>query len=333
LPAKGCIPKSNVAESPRICSAVKESGGKASTLHQTVGADSLFVLGRYWMLALAGRRHDSNLGEGGSKPEAPDAQNTPSEQFLSRARERLIVALDFDTVTEAKVLVEQLGDEVEFYKVGLGLQLDGGDQFARWLKEKNKRVFLDYKYYDIGETIKRAVSRAADFGVDFLTVHGVTGIFESAVAGRGKSDLKILCVTVLTTMDAKDIQEMGFPTNMSVEDLVVHRARNAFKAGFDGVIASANEVVQLKKEFSNKLLIVTPAIRPLGSSPDDQKRIATPFEAVKSGADYLVIGRPITKANNPVEAAHSVVLEMANGQLAASNPSTGATQDAVAPHP
>jgi len=285
------------------------------------------------MLALAERRDDSNSEQLGFKPEFPDAQNTPSEQLVSKVRGRLIVALDFDTVKEAKVLVEQLGDEVEFYKVGLGLQLDGGDQFARWLKEKNKRVFLDYKYYDIGETIQRAVSRAADFGVDFLTVHGVTGILESAVAGRGKSDLKILCVTVLTTMDAKDIQEMGFPTNMSVEDLVVHRARNAFKAGLDGVIASANEVAELKKEFSNKLLIVTPGIRPVGSSLDDQKRIATPFEAVKSGADYLVVGRPITRASNPIEAAHSIVLEMASGMGVASNPSTVATPDAEEPRP
>lgn len=241
----------------------------------------------------------------------PDA-NYVSEALINDARSRLIVALDFDTVKEAKALVEKLGDEVEFYKVGLGLQLDGGDQFARWLKDLNKKVFLDYKYYDIGETIKRAVARAADFGVDFLTVHGVTGILESAVEGRGESDLKIFCVTVLTSMDARDIQEMGFPTTMTVEELVAHRARNALKAGVDGVIASAHEVERLKSDLEGKLLIVTPGIRPFGSSVDDQKRIATPFEAVKSGADYLVIGRPITKAPDPVGKAHEIVMEMAS---------------------
>ncbi|WP_018407067.1 orotidine-5'-phosphate decarboxylase [Methylocystis rosea] len=245
----------------------------------------------------------------------PDTNFVADEQ-LQEARRRLIVALDFDTVESARELVEALGDEVEFYKVGLGLQLAGGDQFARWLKDLKKKVFLDYKYYDIGETIKRAVSQAAEFGVDFLTVHGVSGILESAVAGRGNSDLKILSVTVLTSMDAKDIQEMGFPTSMSVEELVVHRARNAFKAGVDGVIASAHEVEKLKNEFEDRLMVVTPGIRPLGASLDDQKRIATPFAAVRSGADYLVIGRPITKARNPVESAHEIVVEMASALAA-----------------
>ena len=240
----------------------------------------------------------------------PDS-NVVSEETLAEARRRLIVALDFDTVDAAKELVEKLGDEVEFYKVGLGLQLDGGDQFARWLKNLNKRVFLDYKYYDIGETIKRAVARAADFGVDFLTVHGVTGILESAVKGRGTSDLKILCVTVLTSMDAKDIQEMGFPISMTVEDLVVHRARNALKAGVDGVIASAKEVEALKSEFNNKLMIVTPGIRSAGAEKHDQKRTATPSEAIRAGADYLVVGREITNDHAPVGAAHKIILEMA----------------------
>jgi orotidine-5'-phosphate decarboxylase len=230
---------------------------------------------------------------------------------LDDARRRLIVALDFDTIKDAKALVEKLGDEVDFYKVGLGLQLDGGDEFATWLKKNGKRVFLDYKYYDIQETIRRAVAKAADFGVDFLTVHGVSGILESAVKGRGNSKLKILCVTVLTSMDAQDLEEMGFPDSVTVQDLVVHRARNAIKAGIDGVIASAQEAEKLKSEFVDKLMIVTPGIRPDWSSKDDQKRTSTPFDAIRAGADYLVIGRPITNAVDPVVAAHKTITEMA----------------------
>ena len=238
----------------------------------------------------------------------------PRPQWLERmaeARKKLIVALDFSTIEEARRLVDDLGDEVGFYKVGLGLQLAGGDHFARELKARNKRVFLDYKYYDIEETIKNAVARAAEMGIDFLTVHGVTGILKSAVQGRGGSDLKILCVTVLTSMDAEDIQEMGFPSAVSVADLVVHRAVKAMKLGVDGVIASALEAPRIKALSHGKLMIVTPGIRPRGSAPGDQKRVATPFEAVRAGADYLVIGRPITGAAKPRQAARDIIAEMA----------------------
>jgi orotidine-5'-phosphate decarboxylase len=209
-------------------------------------------------------------------------------------------------------MVDRLGDEVGFYKVGLGLQLAGGDRLAKELKDQNKKVLLDYKYYDIEETIRNAVARAAEMGIDFLTVHGVNGILRSAVQGRGSSDIKILCVTILTSMDAEDIQEMGFPPTMTVEELVIHRAMKAMMIGIDGVIASALEASKIKDLFSGKLMVVSPAIRPLGSPAEDQKRIATPSVAIKAGADYLVIGRPITEADDPRQAAHKIIVEMAD---------------------
>lgn len=231
--------------------------------------------------------------------------------FGQKARERLIVALDFSTIEEARNLVDVLGDEVNFYKVGLGLQLAGGDGFAKELKKNNKRVFLDYKYYDIDETIKNAVARAAEIGIDFLTVHGVANILKSAVLGRGNADLKILCVTVLTSMDAVDIQEMGFSPGVTVEQLVLHRAKKALDAGVDGVIASAQEVEKIKKETQGKLMIVAPGIRSDGDEVGDQKRISTPYDAIRSGADYLVIGRPITQSASPRDKARSIIAEMA----------------------
>jgi len=234
------------------------------------------------------------------------------------ARGKLIVALDLPSVDKARSLVEELGDSVEFYKVGLGLQLGGGDAFARELKQQGKRVFLDYKYYDIEETVKNAVARAAEMGIDFLTVHGVTGILKSAVAGRGTSDLKVLCVTVLTSMDAGDIQEMGFPPSVPVEDLVLHRAKKALDIGVDGVISSALEVSEIKQQTSGKLMVVTPGIRPLGKDAGDQKRVSTPGAAISAGADYLVIGRAITQDANPKAMADAIVEEMAEA-LASSN--------------
>ncbi len=232
---------------------------------------------------------------------------------VKSAREKLIVALDFWDIADARNLVRDLGDEVSFYKVGLGLQLGGGDEFAKELIGQGKRVFLDYKYYDIEETIKTAVRRAAELGVDFLTVHGAAGILKAAAEGRGNAKLKILCVTVLTSMDAEDIREMGFPCE--VEELVLARAAKALDAGCDGVIASAREAAMIRAR-TGKLLIVSPGIRPLGNAPGEQKRTATPHEAIQAGADYLVIGRPITAAGDPKRAAAAIIAEMA-GALAA----------------
>jgi orotidine-5'-phosphate decarboxylase len=236
--------------------------------------------------------------------------NQPPDRDLERAREKLIVALDFWEIDDARKLVRDLDDEVTFYKVGLGLQLAGGDEFAKELKRAGKRVFLDYKWQDIEETMKTAVKRAAQAGIDFLTVHPVGGTLNAAIAGRGNSKLKILCVTVLTSMDAEDIREMGFPCN--VEELVLARATKALNAGCDGVIASAQEATMIRKQTNNKLMIVTPGIRPEGSVRGDQKRTATPTEAIHAGADYLVIGRPITSASDPRQAANSIISEIAS---------------------
>ncbi|MDR6302423.1 orotidine-5'-phosphate decarboxylase [Nitrobacter vulgaris] len=230
--------------------------------------------------------------------------------YLDLAREKLIVALDYWNIEDARKLVRDLGDEVSFYKVGLGLQLVGGNEFARELIAEGKRVFLDYKYYDIAETVQRAVAQAAELKITFLTVHGVASIMKAAVAGRGNSDMKVLGVTVLTSMDAEDIKEMGF--ECSVEDLVVARAKRALEVGVDGVIASALEVAELRKQTSNKLMIVSPGIRPSGGAKHDQKRVATPFEAMRAGADYLVLGRPIYAADNPKAAAQAIIQEMAD---------------------
>jgi orotidine-5'-phosphate decarboxylase len=229
--------------------------------------------------------------------------------LFAEAREKLIVALDYWDIHEATALVETLGDEVTFYKIGLGLQLAGGDRLAQTLIARGKRVFLDYKYLDIEETIKTAVRRAAEFGVDFLTIHGVGGVLRAAVEGRGSSRLKLLCVTVLTCMDADDVKEMGFECN--VEELVLARARKALDTGVDGVIASAREAAKIRTAAGGKLLVVTPGIRPKDSASDDQKRVATPGAAVRDGADYLVIGRPITTAPDPKQAARDIVAEMA----------------------
>lgn len=235
--------------------------------------------------------------------------NTPESAHFETAREKLIVALDVRDIADARTLVEELGDDVSFYKIGLGLQLVGGTQFALELKRRGKRVFLDYKWLDIAETMKTAVRRAADLGIDFVTVHGVGGTLMAAAEGKGASPLKILCVTVLTSMDAEDIRDMGFPC--TVEDLVLARASKALEAGCDGVVASAREAAQIRRHTHAKLSIVTPGIRPLGSRGDDQKRTATPADAIRAGADYLVIGRPITAAPDPREAARAILEEMA----------------------
>lgn len=209
-----------------------------------------------------------------------------------QASERLIVALDVDTPGEAFTIIEDLRGIVSFFKVGLTLQLAAGEQgLVPRLIADNCRVFLDYKYFDVPETIRTAVKRAADLGVTFLTVHGSSGILHAAVEGRGNTALKILAVTVLTSLDAEDIRELGF--DCPVKTLVLMRAKKAIDEGCDGVIASGLEVEAIRELAPSGLLIVTPGIRPYGASKDDQKRIVTPTQAITSGADYLVVGRPI----------------------------------------
>jgi orotidine-5'-phosphate decarboxylase len=226
------------------------------------------------------------------------------------ARERLIVALDVDSIADAKKMVESLQGAASFFKIGLSLQLAPGvEDLIRSLIDQRKKVFLDYKYYDIAPTLKRAVGMAASLGVSFLTIHGSSALIRGAVAGKGNSNLKLFTVTVLTSMDVADIAEMGY-TNHSVEDLVLFRARKALEAGCDGVIASGREAKAIKSILKGNLLVVTPGIRPDGYPEDDQKRRTTAREAIQAGADYLVIGRPITEAINPREESERFLGEM-----------------------
>jgi orotidine-5'-phosphate decarboxylase len=225
------------------------------------------------------------------------------------AHERLIVALDLDDVKEAVEMVRALEGVVSFFKVGLTLQLAPGvEGLIQSLIEQGKKVFLDYKYFDIPATLKIAVGRAADRGVSFLTIHGSSAVMRAAVEGRGASALKLFTVTVLTSWDRTDLLEMGYSRH-SVKDLVLIRARRALEAGIDGVIASGQEA-RVIKELSNSLLVVTPGIRPDGFPIDDQKRRTTPTEAIAAGADYLVLGRPITDATNPRRMSEQIIAEM-----------------------
>jgi orotidine-5'-phosphate decarboxylase len=223
--------------------------------------------------------------------------------------DRLIVALDVDSIDQARPLVRELDGVASFYKIGMGLQLDPGvNSFIRELITAGKRVFLDYKYLDIEATIERAVSQAAKIGVSFLTIHGHSSIIQAAVRGRGASALKLFAVTVLTSIDAEDLKEMSFPCE--VPELVLHRAGQAVKWGADGVIASGREAAALRTHLGDKLLITTPGIRPEGYGTDDQKRTMTPREAIAAGSDYLVVGRPILAAPSPREAAARIAAEI-----------------------
>jgi len=216
-----------------------------------------------------------------------------------KAKDRLIVALDLESADKARAMAEELERVVDFFKIGLTLQLAPGVEalISDLIKVKKKRVFLDYKYYDIAATLRKAVARAADLGVYFLTVHGTSECIRGAVEGRGNRDLKIFIVTVLTSHDQADIAELGY-TNHTVEQLVLHRAKKAMAAGCDGVIASGQEaksIKELSSKLGKSLWVVTPGIRPDGYPEDDQKRRTTPRDAVMAGADYLVLGRPITE--------------------------------------
>lgn len=232
------------------------------------------------------------------------------------ARERLIVALDLDSAGQAQEMVHQLDGVVDFFKIGLTLQLARGVEalISDLIQVQHKKVFLDYKYYDIPATLTKAVARAAELGVSFLTVHGTGQCITGAIRGRGDSDLKIFVVTVLTNMDKDDINELGY-VNHTVEQLVLHRAKKALEAKCDGVIASGREAQMIKELTGNKLLVITPGIRPDGSPEDDQKRVMTPGQAVRAGADYLVLGRPITEPQkfgfaNSREAARMILADM-----------------------
>lgn len=231
------------------------------------------------------------------------------------------MALDVNDIQEAEAMVRDLKGVVHFFKIGLTLQLARGvNDLIRSLIEGGIKVFLDYKYYDVQATLKKAVSRASKIGVAFLTIHGSSKLIRAAVEGKGKdADLKLFTVTVLTSMDASDIAEMGY-TNHSVEELVLFRAQKALDAGCDGVIASGLEAQEIKKLSGDNLLVVTPGIRPEGYPEDDQKRRTTPAEAIHAGADYLVIGRPIIGQPDPRKAAENILKEMQEAFDNASQP-------------
>lgn len=218
--------------------------------------------------------------------------------------ERLIMALDLPTIDQAKALVDQLGDAVSFYKVGLELFMSGNYyELIHWLNIHNKHVFADLKFFDVPETVARAVRVLSQHGVDFATVHGNDAIMEAA--GKAKGDLKVLAVTVLTSLDQGDMTDLGF--DCDVQKLVLSRARRALALGCDGVISSGLEVPALRAEVDNKLLVVSPGIRPVENRPsDDQKRVVTVEQAFRNGADYIVVGRPIRDAADPRAAALAV---------------------------
>ncbi len=216
--------------------------------------------------------------------------------------ERLIFAIDVPNINEAKKLVDILDDSVSFYKIGLELFMTGKYfDLVDWLLNKNKKVFADLKFFDVPETVKRAVHQLKDSGVSFTTVHGNDGILSAAVSEKG-NHLKILAVTVLTSLDQGDILDLGFQCN--VEELVLSRTKRALKLGCDGVVSSGLEAEKLRGHFGNSFLVVTPGIRPVENKTiDDQKRIVTVEQAFNKGADYIVIGRPIKLAPNPRDKA------------------------------
>ena len=234
--------------------------------------------------------------------------------------DRLIVALDVPNALEGLQLATRLGDSVSFYKIGLGMLTGGGLALANELKDEHgKRIFLDMKLFDIGATIEAAVRGLAQFDLDFLTVHGDPHVVRAAREGAGASNLRILAVTVLTSLDRDDLDAAQIKPG-SITDLVTERAARAFEAGAHGVIASPQEARAIREltEADGKL-IVTPGVRPAGSALGDQKRVMTPAEAIAEGADHVVIGRPIHTAPDPAAAARAIVDELNAPEAAYSN--------------
>ena len=223
-------------------------------------------------------------------------------------RERLIVALDVPSVAAAEALVARLGDSVTFYKIGYQLGFAGGLAFAQTLAGAGKRVFLDMKLHDIGNTVARGVESVARMGVSFLTVHAYPQTMHAAVDAAGDSGLRILAVTVLTSYDDADLAAAGY--DFTVPELVAERAEQARDIGIDGLICSAEEAANLRSLVGSSMVLVTPGIRPAGSEAGDQKRVMTPAAAIKAGADYLVVGRPIAAAPDPKTAAETIIAEI-----------------------
>ena len=217
-------------------------------------------------------------------------------------KDRLIFALDVPEVQEAKNIVSELDDSVNFYKIGMELLMTGRYfELLNWLIDHNKKVFVDLKFFDVPETVGRTIARLSDYGATFATVHGNQALMEKAA--QNKKNLKILAVTALTSLDKGDLDDLGF--NCNVKDLVISRAKRAFEAGCDGVVSSGLEVPFLREFVDNKLIAVTPGIRPVVND-DDQKRVVDVATAFKSGSDYIVVGRPIKNADDRYRAASDI---------------------------
>ncbi len=224
-------------------------------------------------------------------------------------RERLIVALDVASVAEAQALVERLGASVCFYKIGYQLGFAGGLAFAQELARAGNQVFIDMKLHDIGNTVAQGVKSVARLGASFLTVHAYPQTMHAAVEARAGSKLRLLAVTVLTSYDDADLAAAGY--DFTVPELVAERAAQARDVGIDGLVCSAEEAVRLRSVVRPSMVLVTPGIRPAGAAAGDQKRVMTPAAAIRAGADYLVVGRPIVAAPDPKAAAEAIVADIA----------------------
>jgi orotidine-5'-phosphate decarboxylase len=224
-------------------------------------------------------------------------------------KDRLIVSLDLPALEPAEAMIARLGDSVTFYKIGYQLVYAGGLSLARQLRAAGKKVFIDVKLHDIGNTVTRGVESLSALGATFLTVHAYPQTMQAAVEGRGDAGLKILAVTVLTSYSEADVQEAGY--RHTIADLVAIRARQAKAIGVDGLVCSPEEVAALRGIVGDTMSLVTPGIRPAGAAVGDQKRVMTPARAIAAGADYLVVGRPIVEASDPKAAADSIQAEIA----------------------
>jgi orotidine-5'-phosphate decarboxylase len=224
-------------------------------------------------------------------------------------KDRLIIALDLPATSQAEALVKRLGDAVTFYKIGYQLGFAGGLSMVRRLSDAGKKVFVDLKLHDIGNTVARGVESLSSLGATFLTVHAFPQTMRAAVEARGKTGPKILAVTVLTSYDETDVQAAGY--RLDLAELVAMRARQAKELGVDGIVCSAEEAQGLRAIVGDQMWLVTPGIRPAGHASGDQKRIMTPARAIAAGSDYLVVGRPVVEAADPKAAAESIQAEIA----------------------
>ncbi|PZQ19242.1 MAG: orotidine-5'-phosphate decarboxylase [Ancylobacter novellus] len=231
---------------------------------------------------------------------------------MTDPRDRLIVGLDVASLEEADAMVARLGDAVTFYKIGFELAVAGGLTLAERLARSGKKVFVDLKLHDIGQTVEKATRQVARLGASFLTVHAYPQTLRAAAEGRGDSGLKILGVTVLTSWDASDVAEAGFA--IGPEALVEKRVGHARAAGVDGVICAPTDLASVRRVAPSPFLAVTPGVRPAGAALGDQKRVATPGEAIRAGADFLVVARPVIAATDPRAAAESIVREIAEAE-------------------